>query len=86
MRSRRTPDIPASVRAEVVRRSGGFCEIDHADCTNIAVHMHHRRLRAQGGRHEAANLLHLCGEAHRMVHANPTLSYEQGWMIRSGQS
>ena len=76
--------IPAKVRAEVLERSGGFCEIDHPNCPGPARHMHHILMRSQGGKHEASNLLHLCHTAHVEVHANPSVSYERGWLLRKG--
>jgi hypothetical protein len=77
--------IPASVRDEVAGRSGGWCEINHPLCDGNARHMHHVLLRAQGGKHEASNLLHVCAQGHAFIHANPSLSYEQGWLQRSGK-
>lgn len=44
--------------------------------------VHHRRLRSQGGGHEAENLVALCNWAHLHVHANPAESYDSGLMIR----
>jgi hypothetical protein len=76
--------IPPEVREEVQVRSGGWCEIDHPLCDGNARHMHHVLLRAQGGKHEAANLLHVCSQGHAFIHANPALAYEQGWLQRSG--
>jgi hypothetical protein len=46
--------------------------------------MHHILMRSQGGKHEASNLLHLCHTAHVEVHANPSVSYERGWLLRKG--
>jgi hypothetical protein len=76
--------IPPDVRDEVAGRSEGWCEIDHPLCDGHARHMHHILLRSQGGAHEACNLLHVCGQGHLYIHANPSLSYEQGWLQRSG--
>jgi hypothetical protein len=70
------------VRAEVSARSKGRCEIQHPRCTGKATQMHHRLMRSQGGRHTAENLLDLCAEGHRYVHAHPNLSYEVGWLLK----
>ena len=76
--------IPPEVRQQVEVRSGGWCEIDHPLCDGNARHMHHILLRAQGGKHEASNLLHVCAQGHTFIHANPSLPYERGWLQRSG--
>ncbi len=39
-------------------RSNGKCE---AGCGKAATQIHHRRFTGRGGRHNLANLLHLCG-------------------------
>jgi 5-methylcytosine-specific restriction endonuclease McrA len=51
-------------------------------CTG-ATHVHHRKLRSQGGDHSLANLILLCGPHHDAVHANPALGYELGFLVRS---
>lgn len=73
--------IPPKVRDEVRARSNDRCEI----CGYSAMHMHHRKMRSQGGRHAADNLLHVCRECHDLIHRNPTYSYEKGWLIPSWQ-
>lgn len=76
----RKADIPASVRAAVKRRAGGLCEA----CGEPGPqHMHHRKLRSQGGQHEAANLVHIHGACHLLIHANPDRAYALGLMVRS---
>lgn len=77
--SRALKPIPRRVKQEVADRSGFVCEI----CRRArAVHPHHRKLRSQGGRHEAANLLHLCSACHSTVHASPDRSYSLGYLVR----
>lgn len=78
-RSKAAKPIPLRVRQAVAERSGFVCEV----CREArAVHIHHRKLRSQGGRHEPANLLHLCNRCHRDVHANPERSYSLGFLVR----
>ena len=68
-----------AITPALVARSRGICEIcGHAP----AVHRHHRLRRSQGGRNILEHLLHLCDFCHRMVHANPVLAYDRGWMLR----
>lgn len=70
-------DVPASVRRAVHARSGGCCEV----CGGRAEHIHHRRLRSQGGRHELVNLLDVCFACHAAIHANPERSYALGLLV-----
>ncbi len=78
IRTRRRRTNPAVV-AQLFERSHGICEICHS---SPAVHPHHKRMRSQGGKDELANLLHVCGWCHSMIHEKPALAYEQGWLIR----
>jgi hypothetical protein len=73
-----TRPVPPKVREAVAERSGGICE---CGCGQRAVHMHHRRLRSQGGQHTPANLLHLTLAHHAEIHANPTRAYELGFLV-----
>lgn len=65
-------------------RSGGVCEVHTPDCRSRAVVFHHRLMRSHGGKGYAANGLYVCGPCHLYIHANPKISYEEGWLIRSG--
>ncbi|HET6915759.1 MAG TPA: HNH endonuclease signature motif containing protein [Acidimicrobiales bacterium] len=76
---RRTGDIPADMRRQVKARSRGFCE---ACGVYGAAHVHHRKLRSQGGRHELPNLLHVHHYCHTEIHANPERSYALGLLVR----
>lgn len=78
--ARRTPDIPAPVRAAVADRSGGRCE--RAGCTERAAHMHHVLRRSQGGTHTPTNLAHLCATCHMWVHRNPNQARAEGLLTR----
>lgn len=50
--------IPARVRAIVLARAGGVCEV----CGREArLELHHRKYRSRGGAHSASNLVALCG-------------------------
>lgn len=84
-RHRESGRIPPEVRAEVRARSGGRCEATgiHHRCMGWAMQMHHRLPRGLGGKHTAANLLDVCDNAHRVIHANPAISYEIGYLRHS---
>lgn len=77
-------------RLEVALRSHGVCEARTPDCPpgrHDAAHVHHvwpsdRRLK----RHEPARCLHLCVAAHLYVHAHPTISRGEGWLLRYGDT
>jgi 5-methylcytosine-specific restriction endonuclease McrA len=71
--------IPKRIRDAVQERSQGTCEV----CgTHGADHIHHRRLRAQGGRHDPINLLHIHGiPCHLDIHLNPERSYALGHLV-----
>ena len=56
--NRRTGRMPAEYPGIVAERSGGMCE----RCLVVpATQIHHRRYLSRGGKHNLANLLHLCG-------------------------
>lgn len=62
-------------------RAHGRCEaMVSADCTGRAEHAHHLVLRSQGGADDPSNLMALCHACHAHVHANPTESYERGFL------
>ena len=76
------PTGPSEATREAVRRrSSGRCEVDAPGCRVVAVHMHHRLTRAQGGGHEAENLLLVCDSCHRYIHDQPEYAYERGWLL-----
>lgn len=60
-----------AMRPLVAARSRGRCEGRVPGvCTGRAEHVHHVKLRGQGGGNELGNLRHLCNACHRWVHAN----------------
>ena len=74
-------DIPTMVRDAVKKRSGGLCEACGRDGAN---HMHHRKLRKQGGEHTLENLIHVHAvPCHHEIHAHPARSYALGLLVHS---
>jgi hypothetical protein len=47
-----------------------------------AEHLHHRKLRKQGGPDTPDNLLACCSDCHSWIHAHPAVSYVMGLLIR----
>ena len=64
-------------------RSKGVCEARTGVCTRRAVHVHHRKLRSQGGSNSPDNLIDVCFDCHDWIHLNPAASYEKGWLLHS---
>lgn len=66
-------------------RAFGLCEI----CgVKQATEIHHRQYRSRGGRHESANLLHVCGwgnhtGCHGRAHGGQ-IAETNGWSVESG--
>lgn len=59
----------AAVRAEVLKRAENRCERCGVSSREVgALHLHHRKMRSQGGTHEAANLNALCLTCHDEIH------------------
>lgn len=71
-------------RARIRRRSGGRCEGRVLDvCIGKAQHVHHRKLRGQGGQNDEATLIDLCEPCHRWAHANPVAARERRLIVPS---
>jgi len=64
---RAAQDVAPATRRQVLRRDHHRCQVP--GCTHATfVDVHHIETRAEGGMHEANNLLTLCGAHHRAVH------------------
>ena len=70
----------------VVSRDGGNC----LRCMNEATDVHHRQPRKMGGTSNEyiafglANLVSLCRRCHDLIHSEPALAYDSGWLVRTG--
>lgn len=72
-----------AVRPLVRERSGGRCEAGMSErCSGRGTHVHHRKLRSQGGSNDLANLLDVCAWCHSTIHHNPARSYDLGLLLR----
>ncbi len=72
--------IPTRVRAVVRERDGGHCLRCGA---GGGLEQHHRRRRGvrDGYQHAFENVISLCGECHRWVHAHPQQAREGGFIV-----
>lgn len=88
--TRSRPAVPDDVRAVLIERSGGWCEIALPGCLGRGTEPSHRITVKAGGRKGAAAKLHnrpsnalwSCRRCHDWCHASPQLAYEDGLMLR----
>jgi len=89
-RRKARPDLDAA--REVVRaRAAGRCEALGPVCDGFGGwyyhgEAHHILRRSQGGKDDASNLLWVCPPCHRYIHANPSESFDRGWLHHIGGS
>lgn len=78
------------VRARLMARSGGFCEVRVAGCWDEASQAHHRRPRGLGGSKnpatgQASNGLMVCLSCHNHLEtAERAEARDRGWIVRQG--
>jgi len=81
-RRRRDSGYPSSRKA-VYERANGLCEVRaNWRCERNGHQVHHIAGRSGPDPHRLANLLLCCRPCHELIHAQPSLSFEQGWMVR----
>jgi hypothetical protein len=98
-RDGRNTDPAPEVVAAVHARAGGCCERCGLSIANGVrgsdYSIHHRDNRGTGGSsnpeiNAPSNLLVLCGHGtagcHGFVHAHPSRSYDNGWLVRMGKT
>lgn len=93
MRAHKTTQRLASYNQEfrevsqaVTMRSRGRCEGGVPGvCQRQAVHVHHRKLRKQGGENSLENCIHLCEACHTWAHGHPLLAKELGLLVSPWQ-
>lgn len=73
------------VRQLVFERADGLCDSCGQPVPAKGWHFHHRKLRAQGGRDDAANGLCLHETCHFVIHREPAWAYERGLLVRQRQ-
>lgn len=73
--------MPEHVAQAAIGRSEGTCEVMNPfTCTGQAEALHHRKI--SGREHSIENCVHICKPCHDWIHANPTESYRQGWLVK----
>ena len=90
-RRRKVTDPTPEQRAEVMARTRGLCAYtwvgsftgERWRCRQQAAHVHHRKLRKQGGTNTLENLVPLCLRCHNVIHEHPETSYAEGWLIHA---
>lgn len=84
-KSKKKNRVPKEVVEVVQERSQGFCEIMNPEsgCNGRGEHMHHRKMRSQGGEHTVENIVHVCAADHHAVHMRPAIAYSKGWLVKS---
>lgn len=66
----------------MVERAGGRCEVcGHS--LRVGGQVHHRMRRGHEANDVPSNCLHVCDGCHRMIHAAPTHSRNEGWIVSS---
>jgi hypothetical protein len=54
-------------------------------CPAAAAHVHHRKMRSQGGDNDWPNLVPLCWWHHDAVHRYPAIAHTLGLIVRRGE-
>ncbi|RYZ08621.1 MAG: HNH endonuclease [Myxococcales bacterium] len=73
--TRATQDVPPAVRRAVLRRDRRRCRVP--GCTHARfLDIHHVMTKADGGDHDAGNLITLCGAHHRAIHEGTLMVME----------
>ena len=85
-RRKRDAGYPSSRKA-VYERAGGLCEVQaNWRCERHGHQVHHIAGRQGPDPHNPDGLLLCCRPCHELIHAQPSLSYENGWMVRRNQT
>lgn len=78
---KRSATFTPALKQEVRERDGFRCQACGA--TGVPLHVHHRKLRSQGGTEQMENLVSVCDECHRFIHDNVAWSKERGFILSS---
>lgn len=70
-------------RNAVKERDGYCCVACTAWIGRTGGHIHHRKLRSQGGTHDPENLIYLHHHCHKTIHDNPRIAYALGFLLKA---
>lgn len=73
--------LPKPLRDVVSARDEGLCVLCGGELPRRGWHCHHRKLKSQGGRDEAPNLIGLHDPCHSHIHMNPNWSKQRGYIV-----
>lgn len=76
-------DFPADVREQTLARDLGRCVRCGRFLPPGVAHLHHRKLRSQGGPGTIENAVTLCPQHHGWVHAHPAEARHLGLIVPS---
>lgn len=88
----RVSEFSDVVKARVMARSGGFCEVRTPHCWDEGSQIHHRRPRGMGGSKDpssggAANGLSCCTPCHQHLETvERAEALDRGWIVRQGHN
>ncbi len=68
--------IPPKTRNQVLARDRHRCQSPGCGNTRF-LEVHHKRMRSEGGRNEASNLITLCTSCHSLVHRRTTIALRE---------
>lgn len=76
--------MPLAVTSAVLARADGACEaMIPGVCTGYVQHLHHRKMRSQGGEHTEENLLAVCSACHTAIHNSGAWSYQRELLVHA---
>jgi 5-methylcytosine-specific restriction endonuclease McrA len=76
-------NLPPNMRAALYEREGGCCARCGGGFHSRYMHVHHRKLRSQGGADDEFNLVIICPRCHEWAHRNPRNAALAGWIVPS---
>lgn len=83
-KAKRDRDELAAAKPALLERSRGRCEANVSKlCTGVGAHAHHIQRHAQSGTNDPDNLLFVCHFCHDVLHHNPALANELGFIRRT---
>lgn len=71
------------IRIEVYERAKGRCEARAVwSCTGAVEQVHHKQGRTGDRMTDIDKMMGLCYPCHDFITKNPTIAYQNGWMLR----